>query len=157
MRRNNSRTKLKGKATRKTTNGLPLGFLYGDARAAYLARYHTISVRRELKLMVIAGYGGCCACCGQDDINVLTIDHVKPLSLWTVQDHQQVNGERNGLWLRAFDANCPPCFQLLCSHCNNLKGSKLECPHQTATRSLFLNFLNNLALALATKPESSQE
>ena len=95
-------------------------------RAAAVARYYAnnpgaaahISAKSNDKIKdeVFGHYGGCCLICGEDDYDVLAIDHIN-------QDgaaHRRETGVgRNGTiyrWLKR--NNYPPGFRLLCYNCN---------------------------------------
>lgn len=95
-------------------------------RAAAVARYYAknpgaasvISARSndKAKQEVFAHYGGCCLICGEDDYDVLTIDHENQNGA----AHRRETGiGRNGTiirWLRK--NNYPEGFRLLCYNCN---------------------------------------
>ncbi|MDV3243581.1 MAG: hypothetical protein LYZ66_00230 [Nitrososphaerales archaeon] len=75
---------------------------------------------QELRKRVMAGYGGRCACCGEDRIKFLNVDHV--------------NGKdgRRGSRLLRFIINhgFPPYYRILCFNCK--MGRELNggvCPH----------------------------
>jgi len=90
-------------------------------------RYH-----RKLKMIVIIHYGGDppkCACCGETNIEFLSIDHVNGGG----NAHRRQLKTRNGwafyLWL--IKNNYPEGYQVLCFNCNLSKGFYGYCPHQT--------------------------
>ena len=99
------------------------------------------TLRKKYKMMVYEHYGKDgikCACCGEDEIEFLTLDHIynngghhrkklgyKHLNHWIIQN------------------NYPPIFQLLCMNCNFAKGKNGgtgRCPHE---EKLLVNSLQN--------------
>ena len=81
---------------------------------------HNHARRLALRLEVFAAYGGKCACCGESDQRVLTIDHIKPLRGRARKDAYK-QARREG-FPRAK-------FQVLCLNCNMLKGAGAACTH----------------------------
>jgi hypothetical protein len=86
-------------------------------------RYSSASGRREiqeLRKKVVAGYGGQCACCGEERIRFLNVDHINGK-----------DGRRGSKLLRfIIRHNFPPQYHVLCFNCN--LGRKLNggiCPH----------------------------
>ena len=88
--------------------------------------------RETLKAEIVAEYGGECKCCGEKEIDFLTIDHVygyknRP----DLYDHPRKCGTAFYLWLRK--KNYPKeGFALLCFNCNlgRAKSKDGECPHE---------------------------
>jgi hypothetical protein len=90
-----------------------------------------------------------CACCGEQGIPFLTIDHINGdgaahrreigMAQGNVEQverqKQKVSMGGNGFvyWLKK--NNWPEGFQVLCANCNFAKRSGAECPHQTARRN----------------------
>ena len=80
--------------------------------------------RRDLRMSVLSHYGGICACCGEDELEFLGIDHIKGGG----------NQHRKGLnvsiyyWLRK--NGFPQGFRVLCHNCNLASGFYGVCPHQ---------------------------
>jgi hypothetical protein len=102
-----------------------------DKRASWPSRSsstrekHGARYREKVKKDVFDRYGNVCACCGESDIQFLTIDHInndgaqhrhvtKTLSLYQ--------------WLRTNDY--PAGFQTLCWNCNLAKHIYGQCPHR---------------------------
>jgi hypothetical protein len=98
-------------------------------------RYHEYSdtikeptkrYRQKIKLIAIEKYGGKCACCGESEIEFLTIDHVN-------NDGNIHRKKFKGIsiyqWLK--NNNYPTDgIQLLCWNCNCAKAKFGSCPHQ---------------------------
>lgn len=93
--------------------------------------------RRKLAIDVKLGLGGRCVCCGEAEMELLTVDHVKD------DASRRVRGHKN--WYtyyaeikRAFDSGDPARiaavkakYQLLCHNCNSSKHyGKGVCVHQ---------------------------
>jgi hypothetical protein len=84
----------------------------------------------HLKLDAFNAYGGAkCACCGEDELVFLTLDHIEENGA----EHRKELGGRNCgstaqyRWLKKNDY--PPGFQVLCFNCNVAKY-RGGCPHQ---------------------------
>ncbi len=92
-------------------------------------RYHEAH-KGELKAEVMAAYGGKCTCCGEDQLEFLTIDHINGGG----NKHRRSIGwaslyrwlKKNGFPKKG--------FQVLCWNCNIAKGFYGKCPHQKALR-----------------------
>lgn len=82
----------------------------------------------ELKTRVLAHYGRSCACCGCNDFDQLTVDHVDGnggehrIELF---GSQKAAGRVFYLWLIRNDF--PAGYQILCNLCNNSKGKTGHC------------------------------
>jgi len=78
---------------------------------------------------VIDHYGGVCACCGEDKLEFLCMDHVNGGG----NEHRRELKTRGGnaiyRWL--VKNNCPDDFRVLCHNCNFALGAYGYCPHQT--------------------------
>lgn len=82
--------------------------------------------RRRLKLSVFEAYGGpICSCCGEIEIDFLTIDH---LNNDGAEHRKTVSGGKLYDWLRR--NKFPPGYGVLCMNCNFAKGHFGVCPHQ---------------------------
>lgn len=79
---------------------------------------HSREVLRKLKLVVIAGYGGKCQCCGTDVWEFLSIDHVYERGA----DERRRLGRKStnsaSLYRKIIRENFPPQYQILCFNCN---------------------------------------
>lgn len=93
---------------------IPRYLLIEDERAAYAARYHAIVPEgNELREIVLKEYGGSCVCCGADDLNHLTIDHIEP-----------VRGGTRKKFIALWRADFPKDnLQVMCALCNTAKGA----------------------------------
>lgn len=80
---------------------------------------------RRIRLEVIEKYGGKCACCDEERIQFLGIDHIDGGG----NKHRKEIGNRTIYeWLRS--KKYPKGFQVLCHNCNLSKGFYGYCPHQ---------------------------
>jgi len=80
----------------------------------------------RLRMRVINGYGGKCACCGETEIKFLSIDH-------------KFNGKGNpakrhpnsrAMYWYILREKFPDNMQILCHNCNFSKGAYGKCPHE---------------------------
>jgi hypothetical protein len=83
----------------------------------------------ELKLEVFAHYGSECACCGENLVDFLSIDHI---------GGYDGSSPRKGAFLyRWLKRNAYPAgFRLLCMNCNFAIGHFGSCPHQLLARKV---------------------
>lgn len=91
---------------------------------------------RQLKRQAIDAYGGRCACCGEDVIELLTIDHVNNDGTQRRKAGVYRGGQSTYRWL--IRHGFPDSYQCLCFSCN--WGKRVNggvCPHQSrkATRA----------------------
>lgn len=87
--------------------------------------------RNELKLEVMIKYGGQCQCCGEKDIDILSIDHINRNGSEHRRelfgDNSNTGGFKFYKWLS--DNNYPKGFRVLCYNCNMAYGLFDYCPH----------------------------
>lgn len=86
---------------------------------------------RLLRLLVINGYGGRCACCKETEIKFLAIDHKYNGRGNPAKRH--TNKKSMYKWI--LRNNFPDELQLLCHNCNLSKGSYGACPHTDFQKS----------------------
>ncbi len=81
--------------------------------------------RERERLEAFNKYGGPkCACCGENKIQYLTIDHVNGGG----GKHTKKIGGHICAWLKK--ENYPPGFRVLCNNCNSSYGLYGYCPHE---------------------------
>lgn len=86
---------------------------------------------QEIKRLVLSNYSYHelrCACCGENHIDFLTIDHINGGG---TQHRTKVIGTQLYRWL--IKNNFPSGYQVLCFNCNCAKGLKQnnnKCPHE---------------------------
>ena len=69
----------------------------------------------KLRLLIVSHYGGRCACCGESNIDLLTIDHIYGSGTKHVKG---LGGWKNFYrWLK--HNNFPSGYQVLCHNCND--------------------------------------
>lgn len=80
---------------------------------------------RELRELVIEGYGGACFCCGETSYEFLALDHVDG-------DGKEDRSKRGGYgpYRMAVEENFPDRYRLLCHNCNLAIGFYGYCPHE---------------------------
>jgi predicted transcriptional regulator len=84
--------------------------------------------RLKIKLDVINGYGGKCACCGEIRVDFLTIDHINNDGK---EDRKKFGRSANKLYRWLIANNFPEGYQILCMNCNFSKYlNKGKCIHQ---------------------------
>ena len=103
-------------------------------RADVINTRYSKNRRARIRLEVLTYYGGNppkCACCGEQHIEFLTIDHIHGGG----NEHRRklfgsksVAGSRFYYWLKK--NNFPRGFQVLCYNCNCAKAYCGICPHQ---------------------------
>lgn len=96
-------------------------------REASIARLHAA---RVAALMHYSSGAMRCACCGEQHLNFLALDHVNG-------EGPRMQGGRLGgnvffVWL--VREGFPPGLQVLCHNCNCAKGVRPECPHRLAVQ-----------------------
>lgn len=83
--------------------------------------------RDRQKDLVFDHYGRSCACCGENEIVFLSIDHVAGDGA----AHRRANAKRSGasLYSLLIKDGFPEGFQILCYNCNFAKRNGNTCPH----------------------------
>jgi hypothetical protein len=92
--------------------------------------------RQNRKAEAMEAYGGKCACCGEDNLVFLTIDHIdgkggEHRKAMQPKAQRSGGGDKTYRWLKA--NGYPEGFQCLCFNCNS--GRAINggiCPHQAA-------------------------
>lgn len=89
-----------------------------EAQSRHLDKAH------ERRRSALAAYGGKCACCGEDRLVFLAIDHIDGI----VPEGRKRSG---GQLVRLLEIQgWPPGYQVLCHNCNSARGFYGSCPHQ---------------------------
>lgn len=86
--------------------------------------------RRRVKLEALAAYGGRCACCGEDYLPFLSLDHVVGDGAARRAEYKQrgLSGMTAQFAAQLRREGYPPKAQVLCMNCNQAKGTSLACP-----------------------------
>jgi hypothetical protein len=100
--------------------------------------------RRMLKAETMLAYGGACACCGEENVDFLTIDHIdgNGAAERTRFRDPVVQGRGRGganfyYKLKADGFPDPRKYQVLCANCNGAKGTGRECPCRKSRLSVY--------------------
>lgn len=83
---------------------------------------------KKIKQEVVSAYGGSCSCCGESEINFLTLDHVNGRS-----SVDTLRGEK--MYRQAKREQFPDCYRVLCFNCNCSIGFYGYCPHELRSSS----------------------
>ena len=105
-------------------------FIKMSKKEAILKRKESNTKKRlDRKLKIIKAYGGKCSCCGESQIEFLTLDH---LTKNGIKERKKFGGCKNnsgGLYNHLIKKNFPKGYQILCFNCNITKGIYGRCPH----------------------------
>ena len=83
--------------------------------------------QRNFRRVVIAHYSNgtnCCACCGEDTYEFLSVDHI----MGGGAKHRKKVGSNMAKWL--VRSGLPEGYRILCHNCNIALGFFGYCPHQ---------------------------
>lgn len=84
---------------------------------------------KRLKTEVMAAYGGCCSCCGENSIEFLCIDHEERV---VPPEDFHPNGARRGgvsMYYKLKRGGFPEGYRVLCFNCNVALSMYGICPH----------------------------
>jgi hypothetical protein len=81
----------------------------------------------SLKKKIINGYGDKCACCGENNLLFLTIDHI---NCDGAEERKSEGYNQDKFYNSLIDNNFPNQYQLLCYNCNLCRGFYGKCYHQ---------------------------
>lgn len=110
-------------------------------RRASKAPNYNKEYRQRIKAEVINEYGGSCRCCGEDNIEFLTIDHI-----WGDggKERKLLYGSQSGnsysFYLKLRRENYPCKYQCLCWNCNLAKHIYGQCPHAKQKQNIVSEF-----------------
>ena len=101
--------------------------------------------RDDIRNKVFIHYGYQCACCGENEIEFLTIDHINGGG----KKHRKTHGGR-GFYRWLINNNYPEGFRTLCYNCNCACGkihNSGTCPHQKNKKMIVenINVYSNIA------------
>jgi len=109
-------------------------------------RFHATQKRnyQKMRLECLTHYSNPpkCACCGEDNIVFLSIDHVNGDGADQRRKLKKELGYFPGgnnlpYWLKK--NNYPEGYQVLCYNCNFAKRQNKECPHKTKVQNILTN------------------
>jgi hypothetical protein len=90
--------------------------------------------RFQIKIKVMKEYGNKCACCGEDQIEFLTIDHINNDG---AIERKTISSGGHNFYSWLLKNNCPKDkYQILCFNCNCSNGFLGYCPHKTTNNNL---------------------
>lgn len=93
--------------------------------SAKVKAYH-----RRLRVEVIEGLGGACACCGEREIQFLQLDHIHGGGN---KHYKQFAGSWSAVYRGVRDLGFPrDQFRVLCANCNGAIARYGRCPHELA-------------------------
>lgn len=134
--RNKNRVKVRDYAR---TNGKRFRDRYADRLTIYrTSEEFKVSMRKHMlkkKTEVIIAYGGHCACCGENRIEFLCLDHIHNDGAERRRSGEDKAG--SALYRELKKQGCPKGrFQVLCANCNSAKGYYGYCPHDIEAKAL---------------------
>jgi hypothetical protein len=123
----------------------PAGMEYRKKHAQYMKEYRKrnrkkVNLKQQenydrVRVEVLKHYGGDppkCACCGEDNLVFLSIDHIKgngSAHRRKIDPKKKMGGNGFVYWLKK--NKFPKGYQILCYNCNFAKRQNAKCPHQT--------------------------
>lgn len=90
-----------------------------------------VKLNRAVKLHMVNAYGGVCKCCGEDEIEFITIGHI--FNDGNEEKKLHGTGVRFYKYLRSIGYPQDR-YRLECWNCNSAKGSYGYCPHEKGHR-----------------------
>jgi hypothetical protein len=94
-------------------------------------RRAAVKLRTKFKQMVVVYYSngkGACVCCGETQLEFLSIDHINNDGREDRQQHKSWVGSQFYYWL--VRNNFPPGYQIMCLNCNVSRGRHGVCVHK---------------------------
>ena len=88
-------------------------------------KQNSASWYRRKRMEVITSYGSKCACCGEEELSFLVIDHVNDDGhkfRWKKDGRPYGPHSGGSLLKHIIDSNFPSDFQVLCANCNTSKA-----------------------------------
>lgn len=95
---------------------------------AHRARFNAVSkeARRRLKQQMVDAYGGSCTCCGESDLEFLTVEHVNRDG----KQHRMSFRSAQSVWADLRRRGWPKGdYTVLCMNCNWASRFNGVCPH----------------------------
>jgi len=97
---------------------------YREKNGENLKKYGN-EYNRSQRKKVLIHYGSQCACCGENQIEFLAIDHING------GGRQHRNSITTSIYRWIINNKFPSGFQVLCHNCNSAKSYYGVCPHMT--------------------------
>lgn len=92
-------------------------------------RAMNLKSHRKVREETIKHYGESCACCNENNIAFLCLDHIDGGGGKQRRQLKKNGGSGFYFWLRK--NGYPKGYQVLCYNCNNAKAKYGQCPHQS--------------------------
>ena len=103
-------------------------------KMAYIKKY-SIVYRDKMRNKVFDHYGRLCRCCGEKNIEFLTIDHVNNDGYkFKTRNGKRIGGI--GMHLKIIKDGFPKIYQVLCMNCNWGRRFNGICPHKVLKNRL---------------------
>lgn len=117
-----------------------LNLSYGlESYCKYCSRLQQHVYRRMKKLEFLIAYGGKCVCCGETNIDLLTIEHVRG------KGHKLIYGFPDRIIPKLKELGWPEGHTILCMNCNFATKDSKPCPHD---KEKYEKYINNLERAI---------
>jgi hypothetical protein len=94
-----------------------------DSRCIVCNKAYYYKENRRIKLICMLGYGGCCQCCGDSRIEMLTIEHIRG------KGHILIYDTTITLMKKLIELGFPEGYTCLCWGCNQLTKHGKPCVH----------------------------
>jgi len=117
-------------------------------------RATAIKLRKKEKLLVVHHYSdgtGRCACCGEEKLEFLTLDHIGNDGAKERRKTKSWPGSSFYYWL--IKQGLPAGYQVLCSNCNMSKAKRGRCVHNLGS----VNENRRLSQALLRREKTKRE
>lgn len=94
---------------------------------------------RKIREKAVSALGGHCQCCGEVEIEFLTIDHVGGWGKYHLREGRGQPLTGSSLWREVVRQGAPrDMYQVLCMNCNYVIRYGKTCPHQTGVRNFLV-------------------
>lgn len=80
---------------------------------------------KRIKLICMMGYGGCCQCCGEHNIELLTVEHIRGKGITHIRESNSVMTMK-----KLIELGFPEGHTCLCYNCN-LSSIHFPCTHSS--------------------------
>jgi Fe-S cluster biogenesis protein NfuA len=105
-------------------SGLQEGEIFRCQKCTNIHTNNTREKWQRERRLVVAHYGGKCACCGESTYEFLEIDHINNDGA----QHRKITGRHVTSWI--IRNNYPTDLRLLCANCNRSIARYGVCPHK---------------------------
>lgn len=117
----------------KTLPEFPKDVRYKDKLNSYCKAcklQQNTAYRRNLKKLIISGYGGKCTCCSESNFEFLSIEHKDGNG----RKHRKSIGSHTTFYKWVIANNFPDTLSILCYNCNCSRGFFGYCPHKVGSK-----------------------